>query len=62
MSKKKPYICVTSGMSGYFAVMISTDEEGFEEPYQTGVGRYKSFEEAENEAKMWAKDEGLEYH
>lgn len=59
-----PYITITSGMSGYFAVMIWWNPAlgGFEEPFQTGVGRYKSLRDAVREAKSWSKDEGLPYY
>lgn len=57
------FITVTFGMSGYFAVLMCWNSEldGFWEPYQTGIGRYKKRKQAEIEAKAWAKDEGLEY-
>jgi hypothetical protein len=45
----KKYIGVTSGMSGYFAVLY--DAEG---PIQTGIGRYNTKEEAEEEARGWS--------
>ena len=59
----KPYMTVTQGMSGYFAVLMTWNDEfdGFYEPYQTGVGRYETKEEAEVEAKQWAEEEGVEY-
>ncbi len=60
-----PYITVTLGMSGYFAVMIWLNKENpempFEEPYQTGIGRYRTREKAEIEAKSWAAAEELRY-
>jgi len=46
---KYPRIGITSGMSGHFAVLY--DEDG---PIETGVGRYKTSDEAKIEAKSWA--------
>jgi hypothetical protein len=61
-TETKDYITVTQGMSGYFAVHVWWNPDpGFWEPYQTGVGRYRSIEEAMREAKSWAADEGLEF-
>lgn len=57
----KPYVSVTSGMSGYFAVLYWWNPEGFTEPWQTGCGRYKEYARAVEEAKEWAKAEELEY-
>lgn len=66
--KPAPYICTTGpAISGYFAVMMWYNDTGeynlppFWEPYQTGVGRYATREEAIAEAKDWAEAEGLEY-
>lgn len=58
-----PYITTTSGGSGFFAVMIwlNPDMGGFEEPWQTGIGRYKSSAQAAIEAREWAAAEELEY-
>lgn len=57
----KDYITVTRGMRGYFAVHVTWNLEGFWEPQQSGVGSYATAEEAEVEAKMWARSEGLEF-
>jgi hypothetical protein len=61
----KNYITVTEGMSGFFAVHMWLNEEEdfgpFWEPYETGMGRYATREEAEVEAKRWAEDWGMEY-
>ncbi len=58
-----PYVTVTHGMSGYFAVMLWWNPEtgGFYEPWNTGVGRYPTRAEAETEAAQWAEAEGVEY-
>lgn len=58
-----PYITVTHGMSGYFAVMLwwNPDMDGFYEPWDTGMGRYSTSAEAEQEAMEWAEEEDLRY-
>lgn len=60
----KNFITVTEGMSGFFAVHMWLNEEEdfgpFWEPYDTGVGRYATREEAEDEAKEWAATYGME--
>lgn len=55
-----PYITVTSGMSGYFAVLVwlNTEEPDlgpFPEPYDTGEGRYETAAEAAEEGRIWAQ-------
>lgn len=62
----KEFITVTEGMSGFFAVhmWLNTLEEDmppFWEPWETGLGRYATREEAEREAKWWAAQSELEY-
>lgn len=58
-----PSITVTHGMSGYFAVMMTWNEEhgGFYEPRQTGFGRFSDKEAAVEEAMAWAISEEMEY-
>ncbi len=58
---KPPYITITNGLRGYFAVLVILSDDGFEEPGQTGVGSYKTAEEAIPEATSWARDEGIEF-
>lgn len=60
---KKSFISVTSGMSGHFAVMYwwNPDLGGFWEPWETGMGRYATKEEAEAEGRWWAESEELEF-
>ena len=60
---KANYITVTSGMAGYFAVMLwwNPDMDGFWEPWDTGFGRYADKAQAISEAKDWATAECLEY-
>lgn len=50
------YVTVTSGLRGYFAVLIVDDE-----PWQTGVGSYRTEVEAVPEAESWAKAEDVPY-
>lgn len=59
-----PFITVTSGIAGYFAVMIWRNPElgGFDEPWDTGIGRYKKRERAVIEAQSWVKEGGIPYH
>jgi hypothetical protein len=54
------YVTVTQGMRGYFAVLI-THENGYPEPYSTGVDSYDSEEDAVPEAVMWAHEEGVDF-
>lgn len=62
MSDHPSFISVTQGLSGYFAVLMSWNEDGCGyEPWNTGVGRYATREEAVREALAWAEAEGLEY-
>ena len=56
-----PVITTTHGMSGYFAVMYWWNPEGFPEPWDTGIGRYATVEEARVEAQQWAEAEGIRY-
>lgn len=60
VAKPTFWIEVTSGMSGYFAVML-WDGCGFPEPWETGDGRYGEPEPAEAEARRWAADENVEF-
>jgi hypothetical protein len=59
----EPYITVTQGMSGYFAVLLwwNPDMGGFYEPWDTGIGRYGSREEAAVEGRQWAEAEELRF-
>lgn len=61
----KEFITVTEGMSGFFAVHMWLNEEEdfgpFWEPYDTGMGRYATHEEAMVEALAWSDETGIEY-
>ena len=54
------YVTTTSGMRGWFAVLID-DSDGFPEPVNTGIGSYDDREGAVVEAKTWAEAEGIPY-
>lgn len=54
-----PFVTVTSGMRGYFAVLM-TYENGYWEPWQTGIGSYRTADEAWREAQDWAAADGIE--
>lgn len=58
--ENKPFITVSAGWGGWFAVMCTWDEEinGYT-MWLSGVGRYKNKAEAVREARMWAEDEGV---
>lgn len=55
-----PYVTITSGLRGYFAVLVVWCENGYE-PWQSGIGSYKTREEAIPEAEDWAESEGIEF-
>lgn len=57
----RSYVTTTSGMRGYFAVLMFWDEAGFWDVWQSGIGSYNSHEAAVREAKDWATAEELEY-
>jgi hypothetical protein len=60
---KKPYVTTTNSITGWMAVLLTwnAEEPAGYEPAQTGVGKYATKEEAEIEAKEWARDEGVEF-
>jgi hypothetical protein len=61
MNEHKPFITVTQGMSGHFAVCMAWNDDGFWEPQQTGFGRFATREEAIEEGQYWASAEELEF-
>ena len=61
MVDKAPFITTTQGMKAWFAVHVWWNPEGFWEPYDTGLGRYLTEEEAIVEARIWATMSGIEY-
>lgn len=60
----KDYITIMHGTSGFFACHVWLNEEDedepFWEPYESGIGRYATREEAEVEARQWAEDMEME--
>ena len=42
----QPFVTITHGMSGFFAVLMQWNEDGFYEPWNTGFGRYRSYGDA----------------
>jgi hypothetical protein len=59
---KKPFITVTHGMSGWFAVLMAWyKEDAMWDVVTTGIGRYENKVDAEEEGKEWAKAEELEF-
>lgn len=55
------YVTTTHGMRGWFAVLMWYNPEGFWEPFQSGIGSYKTQIEAEKEAKEWADAEEIKF-
>lgn len=60
MNEKQPYITTYESISGWKAVCIWWNPDGFWEPWQTGQQGYATESEAEVEAEAWADIEGLE--
>ena len=56
-------ISVTQGMSGHFAVMLADYEDiGWNtDVVTTGVGRYRTREQAVEEGKQWAEEEEIPF-
>lgn len=54
------FITTTHGMRGWFAVMMEHNGT-FAEPVETGIGSYRTKDEAKAEAMAWAEAEELEY-
>ncbi len=57
----KRYITTTSGLRGFFAVVIEEDYLGFAEPIITSPFSHPHKEQAERDAKEWAKSENIPY-
>lgn len=55
------FITVTQGLRGWFAVHITTDEDGCMAPESSGFGSFSSPEGAYEEAQAWAQCEGLPF-
>ena len=57
----RPFVTVTHGLRGHFAVLMYYDEAGgYWEPWQSGIGSYKDRDGAAREAREWAEAEELE--
>jgi len=54
------WIEVTSGMRGFFAVML-WDGMGFAEPWQTSESSFETAGQAAVDARIWAEAEGVEF-
>ena len=58
----RPFITITTGIGVYYAVLMTWDEDmGFHTILYTGIGRYRTREEAMKEAREWAISESIEY-
>lgn len=57
------FITVNNAMRGYIAVHMSTsaDSLGDYSPQQTGIGSYRTAQDASVEAREWAESEGLRF-
>ena len=58
----KKYLDISLGGSGWFAVLLVADEWGCMEPWQTGIGRYKTKEAALKEAYSWHLSDEIPLH
>lgn len=58
---KTPFITTSLLGSGHAAICLWWNPDGFWEPWQTGIGRYATQDEAVTEAKYWAEAEDLKY-
>lgn len=62
-SERAAYITTTKGGAGWFAIHVwwNPDMGGFWEPWQTGIGRYATRQEAEAEGRTWAEAEDMQF-
>lgn len=61
-NNKTSYTDVTHGMRGWFAVLMKWyPEDNMWDVWNTGLGSYKTAEEAHKEAKDWAEAEGIRF-
>jgi hypothetical protein len=67
VSSTRPYVTVTQGLRGHFAVLMYWNDEdahgtgpGFWDVFQSGIGSYNDRAGAAREAREWADAEGLE--
>jgi hypothetical protein len=57
-----PHWTTHEGLSGWMAVRIWWNPEGFPEPWETGHGRYPTEPEAAHEAQDLARAEGVPFY
>ena len=57
----KPYVTVTHGIRGYFAVMLVWNEAGFYEPWNSSPVTCATRAAAVTDGKFWADSEGVEF-
>ena len=55
----KPFVTVTHGIRGWFAVLMVWGDECYE-PWNSGIDSYKTREGAVIDARSWAEAEGVE--
>lgn len=60
-TENAPFVTVTKGMRGWFAVLMSWNHEGFYEPFQTSPSSFPDMVGAEKDAQAWAADEGVSF-
>jgi len=58
---KQPFITVTQGMRGWFAVKLWWNPDGFWEPWSTSEDTFIDAKAAEPDGIAWAEAEGLEF-
>lgn len=56
---KKFRISITSGMSGYFTVLLEYNDNDIPEIVLTGIGRYPDFEGALIKAQDWSRSDNI---
>ena len=55
------YVTVYKPIAGWKAVLMTTDKDGFEEPWTTSPFAFATKQEAIDYAKGWAEAEEIEY-
>jgi len=59
---KTPYVTITYGMRGWFAVMRAWyEQDQMWDNVTSGIGSYEDPEGARQEAKTWAAADGVRY-
>jgi len=60
--KLKPYMTVTNGMRGWFAVLVVfNQQEGFYEPFVSSPNSYTTKQQAIADGLAWAQSEDLQF-